>query len=109
VKVDLSQLDLPTQILLGEIRPFVWSIQVSADQHHLAIEALLPQAEGGGVARSASADDHDTSTSHGSILDPECAAAAAVGAVRRNVPLPPGRAQRPLEDTRLEAAYDLVL
>src|SRR2546427_4549624 len=69
MKKHFWQLDLASKELFGEIGPVVGPILVGAEDHDLAIEALLAQRECRGVAGSPSTDDDDSF--HGHRIPPE--------------------------------------
>ena len=64
MKKHLCQLDLRAKELFREIGPVVRPILVGAEDHDLAIEALLAQRECRGVAGSAAPDDDDSFHGH---------------------------------------------
>src|SRR3989442_12450172 len=64
MEVDLRQLDLTPQILLGEEGPVIRTVPVRAEDHDLTVEAVLPEAKRGGVASPSSTHYHYTFSSH---------------------------------------------
>src|SRR2546429_5647274 len=125
MEVDLGQLDLAPQILLGEVGPVIRPVGVAAENHDLTLEAVLPEAEGRGVASPSSTHDHYTSRSHeyppriavptarlpeplsqstaltflpvGNSAHLEIAAAAGVGALWQHISIRTHRGQSALE------------
>src|SRR5712692_2924656 len=59
VQEHFRELDLTAKKLLGKVRAVVRAVVVGADDHDLALEALLAERECRRVAGSASADDDD--------------------------------------------------